>query len=384
MIQKTESMSIKILELIALVGDISSKEIQQFFKSESYVRKVITGLINDKLIKKSNREEKITYRLTINGKKRLKDYLPEIFDELLQDRRSMNVVRDDKGYIERRKKLLEILTLLHRADIKIFPDEKNLLRKHSVNTWADNTDDTDIKSSLINNQPEFYTSVEVKELIPDFNIAKGSRALGILISYGNVYIVYYTYTGDLLWRKETEMKFRECALTNISHRLYGKRSDVYLLVFADKDNVAKEIVERYVKKTCGKIHPSVDLPNMIFALKDSSLDSTLKIITKPINPLVAIDEMISSGVLYDGHFPFLEGRSIENDNLYVLKTFLFDLYKVAAGINACKMMRFDLVVHCFSYQEQYLRKILDKDILDRVTFKLIYVEEGSETDDEER
>ena len=63
-------MSIKILELIALVGDISSKEIQQFFKSESYVRKVITGLINDKLIKKSNREEKITYRLTINGKKR--------------------------------------------------------------------------------------------------------------------------------------------------------------------------------------------------------------------------------------------------------------------------------------------------------------------------
>ncbi len=126
---RADSTAIKILELLALVGDMSSDEICCFFKSESYIRKVLSSLRNDNFIKKSKNTEKTTYRLTLAGKKKLKSYLPEIFNALLSDRKLMNVVRDDKGYKERRKKLLEILTLFHRADIKIFPDEKVLLRK---------------------------------------------------------------------------------------------------------------------------------------------------------------------------------------------------------------------------------------------------------------
>ena len=64
-----------------------------------------------------------------------------------------------------------------------------------MESWADNTDRTDV---MIKNQPEFYTALEIKEVIPDFNIAKGSRTLGILISHGRVYIMYCTNTGDLL------------------------------------------------------------------------------------------------------------------------------------------------------------------------------------------
>ena len=126
---RADSTAIKILELLALVGDMSWDEICCFFKSESYIRKVLSSLRNDNFIKKSKNTEKTTYRLTLAGKKKLKSYLPEIFNALLSDRKLMNVVRDDKGYKERRKKLLEILTLFYRADIKIFPDEKVLLRK---------------------------------------------------------------------------------------------------------------------------------------------------------------------------------------------------------------------------------------------------------------
>ena len=41
---------------------------------------------------------------------------------------------DDTRREERRAKLAEILYLFYRADVKIFPDEKQLLKNISVNT----------------------------------------------------------------------------------------------------------------------------------------------------------------------------------------------------------------------------------------------------------
>ena len=115
---KADSTAIKILELLALVGDMSSDEICKFFSSESYVRKILSTMNNDKIIKKFKNSEKITYRLTLAGKNKLRECFPEEFTELLSDRRSMNQVRNEKGYKDRRKNLLEILTMFHRADIK--------------------------------------------------------------------------------------------------------------------------------------------------------------------------------------------------------------------------------------------------------------------------
>ena len=93
---------IRILELIAFLGEVTANEIKSFSKSPSYAEKLITLL---------KREE---------------------------------------------KKLADILFLFHRADVKIFPDEKQLLKNTSVNTCADPTDNTDEQ------RPEFYTSVYEK------------------------------------------------------------------------------------------------------------------------------------------------------------------------------------------------------------------------------
>ena len=114
-------------------------------------------------------------------------------------------------------------------------------------TRADTTD------FLNNIQPEFYTSLEIKEQIPEFNIAKGSRALGILVSYGKIYIIYSTYEDQLLWWKETERKFKTAARLNLAKPLFGN-VEVYMFVFDDKVSIAKTIVSRYGMERCGKIH----------------------------------------------------------------------------------------------------------------------------------
>ena len=171
-----------------------------------------------------------------------------------------------------------------------------------MESWADNTDRTDV---MIKSQPEFYTALEIKEVIPDFNIAKGSRTLGILISYGRVYIIYCTNTGDLLWRKETELKFATCARYSLAKPMFGK-DEVYLLVMADKVSVIKEIVNRYGQKGCGKIHPNINLPGMIFLLKDTEKDLTLKLITEPDYYINTLESILSEDIEYNERYPFFQ------------------------------------------------------------------------------
>ena len=372
MLTKQTSMATKILELISLVGDMSTDEIQTFFSGKSYVLKVMASLKSDGYIKRSKDPIKTTYRLSLKGKKKLKSYLPEIYDNLLSSRKSMNVIRDDKGYKERRNKLCDLLTLLHRADIKIFPDEKILLRNYSVITGADTTDKTDfIKTS----HPEFYTSVEIKEIIPDFNIAKGSRSLGVIISYGTIYIIYSTYEGELLWRKETEIKFTGCARRNLSEKLFGKDGEVKLIVFSEKESTVTEIMKRYTKKSCGKIFPCPELPEMIFALKDSSLDTTLKIITKPHDILEGPKEQIKKLTVYDGQFPFLDGRAVNDRYLYYLQVLLFDMYKASAAIDTCEKKGIALRIYCFDYQKRFIESIAPEYIRNRIEYKLFVTNE---------
>lgn len=95
-------------------------------------------------------------------KKELIEYLPEIFQPLLSGCKTMCVVCDDKGYKDRRAKLLEVLNVFHDTKIKIFPDKKCILRKAFVDAGADNTD---AKEIVLDYQPEFYTAVEVAEIL---------------------------------------------------------------------------------------------------------------------------------------------------------------------------------------------------------------------------
>ena len=266
MVCKADSTRIRILEILAMTGEMTGDNIKSFFPSNEYTRKTIISLKKESLIRKSNEEGKPIYRLTNKGKLKLKEVLPDVFEPLLEGKKTMNKIRDDKRRIERRNKLIEILLMLHRADVKIFPDEKVLLSNSSVIHRTDNTDTTDF---VKNSQPEFYTSLEIKSLIPDYKTSNGSRALGILMSYGKLFIIYTTDVGDLIWRKETEKNFRETTRLTLARRVYGKDNGTYLLVLGEKEKAAEVIINRYKSKTGGKIHPSIDLPNMIFALKDT-------------------------------------------------------------------------------------------------------------------
>lgn len=364
MAKKTDTLMIRILELIALIGEATSDEIKMFSNSPSYAEKLITSMKKDSYIKNYRNENKSTYRLMLKGKNYLAENLPEVFSESFTGQKTMNRVRDDKRREERRKKLVDILLLFHRADVKIFPDEKTLLKYTTVNTRTDTTDTTD-KHRL-----EFYTSMEIKNIIPDYKKGIGSRALGILIAFGKLYIVYSTADGNLLWQKDVEKDFLTNTKGVLARKLFGKDNGTYLLVLSDNKRVPSIIMQRK-KRTGGKIHPSSDISNMIFALKDRNMDATLDLILTGSEIPDKLKSIFESTYIPDKkHIDFdgvmihrdkdAAGNHISTEDLGSF-VFWFDLRKVMDAVYAAAENSKKVTICCFDYQREYIEMFM-KDL----------------------
>lgn len=384
MAKKSDTLKVKVLELLALVGELSSDEIKSFVNSSSYGEKIITALKKETLIRKYKIEDRDLFRLAPRGKKYLKEILPGEFESYLTRQRSMNRIRDDKRRIERRDKLAKMLFMFHRADIKILPDEKTLLKNSSVNTRTDSTDTTDA------HRPEFYTSMEIKNLVPDYKTSIGSRALGILIANNMLYIVYYTADGELLWKHDSEENFLKSTSRVLARKLFGKNYGTYQLVFGDSEKTVAAIMKRYGTKSKGKIYPSADMPDMIFALTNTEKDATLDLILHCPRFINDLKAKYGSNIAYDEKMPFFDGVRktkyraengiIREREEFYLFAFLFDMVKVVQAVDVSVKRKYEVRIYCFDYQQKFLEAFIGKSVESTVKIETVVLKRGGEDD----
>ena len=88
--------------------------------------------------------------------------------------------------------MAEILTIMHNADIPAFPWEKAPFSAAS-------------QSAAI---PAYYTSREVKEIGPQGAKIKSSRATGILLTDGGIFLTYNTAKAQMKWEYKAELRFK--------------------------------------------------------------------------------------------------------------------------------------------------------------------------------
>jgi hypothetical protein len=245
--------------------------------------------------------------------------------------------------------------------VKIFPDEKTLLKNITVNTRTDTTDLSDIQ------RPEFYTSVEIKNIIPDYKKGIGSRNLGILIAFGKLYIVYLTYDGNLLWKKDTEKDFLINTIEVLAKKLFGQNNGTYLLVLSDDISVPSIIMKRG-DKSGGKIYPCSELPNMIFALKDLNGDATLDLILKGSDVPDRLNSVFKKIYLPDKKYIGYDGvirerKTNASGNLTISENFgifvfWFDMCKVMEAVEGAVRCQRKVTIFCFDYQRKYIEIFL--------------------------
>ena len=74
-----DSASYELLSLTALCGEFPCDSAARFIDSESYRKKIVTGLTHNRLLRIFSRNHLRGYRLGIRGKRLLQDQEPERF-----------------------------------------------------------------------------------------------------------------------------------------------------------------------------------------------------------------------------------------------------------------------------------------------------------------
>lgn len=354
MIKLTDKKTIHLLEIIAMVGEINADKLIKFFNSGSYMKKKITVLKKEGYIKKVNNGDEDVLRLTTKAKKQLKKYLPKEYGDMIIGPIAVNLVKGEKRRNNRRNNLIDVLIHLHNTGVKIFFDEKIICKSKAWQTGTDNTDKYYAKNS------EFYTSTEIRFFIPEYKKASGSRALGVLITEGKVFVIYMI--GDkTIWRQEREINYQTITLNAISRNIFGSYAEVGMILFGKEEKNIVNILERYEKVRPGaRVVPTYKLSNMLFALIDEKKDATIDLMVNHSWLTNYLLEVNSRLIKYDETFPDFHGTQRNGrEMIYFLFAFEFDVYKVARALDYGIDEKYDVRIACYEFQKPFLEKFLD-------------------------
>ncbi|MBQ4517625.1 MAG: hypothetical protein II997_03455 [Clostridia bacterium] len=217
---REQTIEYKIVSLIGLAGEVQTEELYKLKYGKEYIRKTISKLITKKYIKVYKFNNKKYLRLTVVCKRYLKEYHSDRFENMFDGASRTNKVRSDEHRRIRNHRLAEILILLDLADIKIFADEKSLMEKTLGFERRNGTDLTDYCTEK--NTAEFYTADELKAA-GLFRNARTSRAMGVIFSYPEAYIIYNFGDEVLEMENKTEESFFSKARLVFYDELQGRR-----------------------------------------------------------------------------------------------------------------------------------------------------------------
>jgi len=350
-VKRNDTLKLKILQLISMVGEISADEIISFFEHAPYTKKQLSILKKDKLIRKYKGDDETTFRITAKAKKELEGYVPKLYKEMVCGPKSVNLLKGEKRRDLRRKKMIEVFLMLRNKGVNILYDEKILCNKILV---TDNTDITDNTMEI----DEFYTATEIRYFIPEYKTSIGSRGLGVLISKGKVYVIY-SVGENMVWKQEREINFRTTTSEVFSRKLFGTTEETYLMFLGRDEKTLIEIMDRYGSEKKGKIMPTYMLPNMLYASLDEEKDFTMDLLINNNWIIDTLEEVNMKKIKFDEREPNFNGIQIKGKDItYFLFAFRFDIYKVAKAINFSVFGKYDVRIACFEYQKPYLEKFL--------------------------
>jgi len=252
----TPSQEQIMIEQIAIAGEYPQSNQSRIISSESYGRRLIAGLLGEKMITRVDIDGMKGYRLTMWGKRALMDGNPERFDGLFIGQSDTNRMNGNPTRRERLHLIAQVYTLMFKAGIRIYQDEKPDIYGEPGGTQgfafegvcfsktdafegkcSSQTDafegrcspQTDMGSmshtnpahpppryehggnpeamkSVVIREPSFYASREQKG---NFTKAiQGSRAVGVLLTGNLAYAIYNTSSAVRTWNDRIEYRYK--------------------------------------------------------------------------------------------------------------------------------------------------------------------------------
>ena len=178
MLPSHDSASYELLSLTALCGEFPCDSAARFIDSESYRKKIVTGLTHNRLLRIFSRNHLRGYRLGIRGKRLLQDQEPERFLFYLSGCGDTNTIKSEPSRRLRLHRIARTYITMKNAGITIFRDEKPPLFS------------PDTAGAIPIEDVYFYDSREMKELRSEMLKIYGSRMTGALFTPKQAFAVF--------------------------------------------------------------------------------------------------------------------------------------------------------------------------------------------------
>lgn len=196
-VQNLDNLSTLLLTLIALSGEFPTEQIARLPSTDAYKEKVIKSLKNDGLIRTYYHDGLRGLRLTAMAKKQLAAHWPDRFAPLFTGDTMTNAPKYTVLHRLRLHRMAEVLVSMFIADILAFPWQKPIVFTP-----------TPLDQAPYIEAPAYFSSREVKRLGAAATKIRNSRAVGILLSDGQIFSVYNTGPALMKWEYQAEMRLK--------------------------------------------------------------------------------------------------------------------------------------------------------------------------------
>lgn len=196
-----QSQAYTILSIIAISGELPTKQISRLPGGSEYKNKLIKNLKRKNLIHTYYKDKLRGHKLTANGKTILLEDNTERFEVFLTGNTETNQPKYEITRRLRLQSIAETVVTMQNAGVSIYRDEK-------PDVFCPNNDINTLP--LVVTEPAFYNSREIKYLGSEFVKIRGARSVGSILTEHEAFVVYNT--GGSLMKWDYRSEFRTKAL----------------------------------------------------------------------------------------------------------------------------------------------------------------------------
>lgn len=337
-----QTMAYKILELIAILGELPSGQLSRLPGGEEYKKTLITSLKKQNLIRTYYRDSMRGYRLTGTAKKLLLNDNPERFSFCLAEYADTNHVQSELLRRMRLWRIAETTVTMKNANVSVFPDERPPVFSPNMNMTP------------AMDSPSFYSSRDVSAYGQEFMRTKGARYIGVLLSDTRVYIVYNLGDHLMKWAYKSEMRVKAQVSDIICRQRFPRQYStgaVRGIIFANNIELAYDILANKGNKQYFILDGSYE--NFHFLTNDTKGETILKILCD-----TQLRENLND-ILKEDLKPPIMGSLFEHDAMTrdgkpVLLAYDCDLRRISSFESILSIQEKTGVLICFDFQSNII------------------------------
>ena len=359
----------ELVELIAVSGEFPADAVHRLGGGGKYKLNLITKLKKSGVIKTHYRDKLRGFRLTAKTKQTLLTDKPERFRFYLTGNSDTNLIQSDIARRLRLHRIANALVTMYNADVKIFRDEKpeafNSQNIHGIKI----------------DEPCFYSSREFKEIDSEMAKAKNARAVGILLTRTDIFIVYNTENYAMKWDGNAESAVKAIIIHYLCYsrmqKQYSATQPIIGLLFGNNMEMLYQVMSGGEKQKRSYFLFDGTFDRFIFLTNDRYGEVLLKLLCD--NKLrTEFDDYLRQELELN---PANKNSSIENDSIgengtSVLFSYLIDMPRLARFCLGLKAHKRRGTVVCFDFQEEILVKycgeLVDFETVDFTAFEQVF------------